>query len=279
MIKYLLMDLDNTFLRGDKSIPEENIKALEMMKENGIKVIISSGRSNMSLDIYAEKLGLNYEGNYIVAYNGCRIYEAKSKKVLTEYLLDHKIAAEISDIVTKMIPNTLCYSDSKLYTENITEITKRYAYNSSLKLYRVEDLKSVMTEDVVQKIIMIGEHEKLYGAYEEVVNKLGKDINAEMFYSSVDLFEFEAKSKNKGTSLLELAEILNEPVSSFASIGDNQNDIEMIEYAGLGMAVANAVEGCKKAASYITKADCDHGGFAEACNYVINSANRGKSPK
>ncbi|MCD7904692.1 MAG: Cof-type HAD-IIB family hydrolase [Clostridiales bacterium] len=278
MIKYLAMDLDNTFLRADKSIPEENIDALKKMKDIGIKVVLSSGRSNMSLDIYAERLGLDYEGNYIIAYNGCRIYEAESKKVLRKYLLDNKIATEISGIVTKIIPNTLCYSGSRLYTENITEITKRYAKNSSLKLNPVDDLRSVMKEDAVQKIIMIGEHEKLYGAYEAVVNKFGEDINAEMFYSSDDLFEFEAKGKNKGTALLELAEILGESPEVFASIGDNQNDIEMIEYAGLGMAVANAVEGCKRVAEYVTKADCEKGGFAEACEYVIKSANRGKSP-
>ncbi|MCD8089819.1 MAG: HAD family hydrolase [Clostridiales bacterium] len=269
MIKYLVMDLDNTFLRWDKSIPDENTEALRKLKDAGIKVIISSGRSNMSLDIYAEKLELDYEGNYIIAYNGCRIYEAKSKKVLREYLLDNKTAAKISDIVTKIIPNTLCYSNGKLYTENITYITKRYAKNSSLKLNKVDDLKSIMVGEV-QKIIMIGEHKLLYGAYEEVIKKLGSDINAEMFYSSDDLFEFEAKNKNKGTALIELAEILNEPVSAFASIGDNQNDIEMIEYAGLGMAVANAVEGCKNAAKYITKKDCNNGGFAEACEYVLN---------
>ncbi|MCD7777750.1 MAG: Cof-type HAD-IIB family hydrolase [Clostridiales bacterium] len=271
MIKYLVMDLDNTFLRADKSIPEENITALKMLKEKGIKVIISSGRSNMSLDIYAEKLGLDYEGNYIIAHNGCRIYEAKSKKVLREYLLDNDTAAKISDIVTEIVPNTLCYSNSRLYTENITEVTKRYAKNSSLVLNRVDSLKSIIEGDV-QKIIMIGEHETLYGAYRQVVEKLGSEIDAEMFYSSNDLFEFEAKGKNKGTALLELAEILNEPVEVFAAVGDNQNDIEMIAYAGLGMTVANGVEGCKKAAKYITKADCENAGFAEACNYVLKES-------
>lgn len=272
------MDLDNTFLRGDKSIPKENITALKKAKNAGINVIISSGRSNMSLDIYAKELGLDYEGNYIIAYNGCRIYEAKSKRVISEELLDSKTAIDISNIVTKIIPNTLCYCSSKLYTESITEITKRYAKNSSLILNKVLRLGDTMQEQV-QKIIMIGRHEDLYNAYLKVINELGEDIPAEMYFSSNDLFEFSAKGKNKGTGLLKLAEILNEPLSAFAAIGDNQNDIEMIDYAGMGLAVANAVEGCKKAACYTTKADCDSGGFAEAVDYVLDPANRGKLPE
>lgn len=264
-------------MRVDKSIPEENLKALEEAKKAGIKVIISSGRSNMSLDIFAEKLGLDYDGNYIIAYNGCRIYEAKSKKVLTENLLDGKTARAVAGIVCPIVANTLCYADSRLYTENITEVTKRYAFNSSLVLNKVRDLREVMKGDI-QKIIMIGEHKKLFEAYEEVVKQLGNNIKAETYFSSVDLFEFAAKGKNKGTAISELAEILGEPLSVFAAIGDNQNDIEMIETAGVGIAMENAIEECKIKADYVTSLDCDNGGFAEGLMYVIKSANRGKLP-
>lgn len=267
-IKYLLADLDNTFLRRDKSIPKENMDALERAKKSGIKVIISSGRSNMSLDLYAKQLGLDYEGNYIIAYNGCLIYEAASKKVLCEELLDTETAKKISDIVTKIIPDTLCYCDSRLYTENITNVTERYAKNSSLILNHTDKLSGTM-KNKVQKIIMIGRHEDLYGAYEEVIKKLGANVKAEMYYSSNDLFEFASKGKNKGTGLVRLAEILNEPLSHFAAVGDNQNDIEMIEYAGVGIAVSNAESGCKNAADYITEKSCDEGGFAEAVDYLL----------
>ncbi|MCD8238074.1 MAG: Cof-type HAD-IIB family hydrolase [Clostridiales bacterium] len=268
MIKYFVTDLDSTFLRVDKSIPEENIEAIKEARDADINVIISSGRSNMSLDIFAKNLGLDYEGNYIIAYNGCRIYEAKSKKVLTENLLDGETARAVAGIVCKRVPNTLCYADSKLYTQNITPITKRYAFNSSLILNQVDDLRDVMTGDI-QKIIMIGDHNDLYKAYEEVIEKLGKDINAETYFSSVDLFEFAAKGKSKGTAIKELAEILGEPLSAFAAIGDNENDIEMIEAAGFGIAVANAIDGCKEKADYVTELDCDNGGFAEGLRYVI----------
>ncbi len=275
--KYLLTDLDNTFLAPDKSIPKENTKALELAAKEGIRVILSSGRSNMSLDIYAKRLGLDYDKNYIIAYNGCRIYEAKSKRVISENLLDNKTAAGICRLVTDKAENTLCYKDSTLYTQNITDITKRYAKNSSLELNRVDSLAEIAGEGKIQKIIMIGEHGRLYNIGEAVRRAL-PDINAEMFFSSEDLFEFSAKGKNKGTALIELADFLNEPVSAFAAVGDNQNDIEMIENAGFGIAVANAAAECKNAARFVTSRDCAGGGFAEAVLCII-SANRGKSPK
>ncbi len=277
-VKYMLMDLDNTFLAPDKSIPEENIEALRLAKENGMKVILASGRSNMSLDVYAKRLGLDYEGNYIIAYNGCRIYEAKSKAVISENLLDNKTACHICRIVALEAENTLLYKDSRLYTQNITDITKRYAKNSSLELNQAESLADIAAEGEIQKIIMIGEHDRLFDVYKTVCESLDQSIDAEMFFSSEDLFEFSAKGKSKGTALVELAEYLGEPMTAFAAIGDNQNDVEMIAKAGFGIAVGNAVEECKKAARYVTVRDCAGGGFAEAVLCII-SANRGKSPK
>lgn len=273
-IKYFLMDLDNTFLKEDKTVPKENLRALAKLKNMGIKVILCSGRSNMSLDVYAEKLGLNYKNNYIIAYNGCRIYEADTKKVLYEELLDKNTAISISNIVTKLIENTLCYYNGNLYSETENFITKRYAQRSSIKLNIVEKLSDVMRGDI-QKIIMIDSHEKLINAYKKVTELLGDNIPAQMFFSSHDLFEFSAKGKTKGTALIKLSQILNEPLYRFAAIGDNENDADMIQYAGIGIAVANAVESCKLNADFVTEQDCNNGGFAYGAEYVI-SANRGK---
>ena len=109
----------------------------------------------------------------------------------------------------------------------------------------------------------------LISADEELVNTLSSDPELEVISSAPNLFDVMCKGVTKGNALLSLADYLGIPRENTFAIGDSDNDISMIEDAKYGIAMGNATDGVKAAASYIT-ANYDSLGFAKAvCEYVI----------
>ena len=93
--------------------------------------------------------------------------------------------------------------------------------------------------------------------------------NMDVSFSSNRYIEVNRKGVSKGAALKRLAEMLNVDIHDTIAIGDNYNDLSMIQTAGLGIGVANTIEGMKKDCDYITQADCDHSAIAEVINRFI----------
>ena len=141
MYKIIFCDLDGTLLKDDKTLPEENAKAISYALSKGVKFVLCSGRSNMSLDVLNEQLGLVRENNYTVAFNGSTIYENVSKKKLINHLLKGEYGGEVLDILRQYPVNVLAYENEKLWCDKPTERIKRYARNSFIPYYVTEDLR------------------------------------------------------------------------------------------------------------------------------------------
>lgn len=267
--KLILTDLDATLLNDKKEVSEEDKKYMKKAFEMGVNTVICSGRSYMSLRKFVESLELNKKGNYGIGYNGGIIYEADTEKVIIENLLDKKYAMEVIKLCKEFKPNAgiVAYCNGELIAEEENQMVKEYAELSGIKPVIVNSFNEYINYDV-SKVLLRGENSELLRVLEFLKTKdISNYIN--MFFSSEILFEITKKEVNKGEALKQLAEYLDLNKSQVIAMGDNYNDIDMIREAGLGVAVANAVDDAKKAADYITKSTNNESAFSEVVKKFI----------
>lgn len=267
MYKLILCDLDATLLDDNKNIPDINIKYIKLAIENGCKFVLSSGRSNMSLNNFNKSLGLNVKDCYCIGYNGGIIYEADSLKILSENLLKGNIAREFIRLCRNYEVDIMVYYNENLYYEKFSDRIDIYAKRSKLIPIAVQNLEEVCINDV-SKVIIIGKN--------SVLNNVDKSVKmsniakiSTTFFSAEDLYEFNPLNIDKGSALMELSDILNIPPEKIIAIGDNENDIPMLEKAGLGVAVANGIDNIKKMADYVTEKTNNEGAVAEVIERFV----------
>lgn len=251
MYKLIATDLDNTFLKSDKSIPEENRQAIKLLSEKGVYITLCSGRSSMSLQNFARRLSLNNKDNYFIAFNGSRIFNTFTKDVVYDRLFNKDLAKIIVEHANNHPIDCLVYYNDELYVQEINEAVKVYARISELKLNKVDSLTDFLKNDI-SKIILKAPN-KILLDFRDEMKKLPefKDIN--IFFSDSYLLEFTHSGVDKGSGMMKLCEILDIKREEVIAIGDSYNDIPMIKEAGMGIVVNNADDEIKKYADYVTQ--------------------------
>ena len=161
----------------------------------------------------------------------------------------------------------MTYENQKLWCDKPTERIKRYARNSFIPYYVTEDLRELVSHDF-SKIIAISDNEKL-SQIQQACNSCGITEKVGVFFSGEDILEFNPYNIDKGTGVKDLLEKINIDPSEAIAIGDNFNDIPMIENVGMGVAVKNGVDEIKSVANYVTENDNNHNAVAEVIQKFI----------
>lgn len=267
MYKILFCDLDGTLLDDNKKICNDNIKFINKAIENNCKFVISSGRSNMSLDYFNKYLNLDKSENYTVAFNGSYIYRTDTQEKLIEHLIPKNIALNAINLCRNFDVDIMIYKEEILWFDKPTDRINAYAKRNMVNFKVVDKIECALNKDI-SKVIIIGDNKELKKVENEV-NKI--EINKIMttFFSSSNLFEFNPYGIDKGTGLEELSSILNIDVKNTIAIGDNYNDLSMIKKAGLGVCCPNGEDGVKKYADYITLNNNNNGAVAEVIKKFV----------
>lgn len=261
MYKIIACDLDGTLLDDDKKISDENVRAIKLAMEKGCKFVISSGRSNMSVDHFNKFFGFDKIENYAIAYNGAYIYRTDTDEVLVEHLVPSKEAIEAIKLCRKFDIEVMTYRDKLLWYDKDSEYIMMYAERNMVNYKKVENIEDIAAEPV-SKVITIGTNEELKKLERAVESSdLGKRVTT--FFSADILYEFNPLNIDKGSGLVDLAKKLNINIEETIAIGDNFNDLSMIQAAGLGVCCANGEEEVKKLSDYVTKNDNNNNAVAE----------------
>lgn len=263
-MKMIVTDLDGTLLNKESKVPLTNIKALELIKEKGIEFVIASGRSFYSLDYFTASIGLKGAGNCGIGFNGCVVYKNNDYEILHQVLLGNRLMHEITDKLKAFDSEFFAYaSNGKLLAENL-ESDNFKAYHALTKNPYTEIPSLDTYEEDIYKIFVRDSNEKLRKIYKSMGEWTEGKCN--MFFSADNLMEFTSPSATKGNALKFLAQYKGIDLSEVVAMGDNYNDMSMIQYAGVGVGMANAVPELKQSADYVTKADCNEGALAEVLN-------------
>ncbi len=268
MQKILFMDLDDTLLDKDKNISEENSLAIEEALRAGHRVVICTGRPLCASTAQIKKLRLDREGCYAICYNGGLIYDSCKNEVIfkkTVPLSDVRMVfrkAEEAGIYCQT------YDDTRLIVKKRTEESDYYTRYLAVPFRIDPELPADLTAEPVKVLLIdLHDHEKL----EKFRNDFALQAQGRLslFFSNPYYLEIVKDGISKGSAIRWLCSYLKIPVENSVSAGDSENDIPMLSAAGIGCAMANATEACKKAADYITVNDCNHSAIAEIVHKFI----------
>lgn len=262
MFKLLCTDLDETLLTTNKTISERNLNAIKKAVEKGVKVVVCTGRPFGSARYYAEILGLDTP---IISANGSYIRKDNEENPIYKVTLGVENCRKILDIYKRHNITPHFHGATTIYTGKIIDKSKIYF-----------TMNDVLPEGKKMEIVVVKDWEKLFKEQEENLFKciaiddnyenireareeIDKMDDVEVASSLRDNFEITGKNATKGKAVEFLTNYYNIKKEEVICIGDNENDISMINFAGLGVAVKNGEEEAKNAADFITDTNNNDG--------------------
>lgn len=260
--KIFFFDLDGTLLTTKKDISPRTMDALKKFTDAGNYFCINTGRAIDSAKAVYRGLGLNFQGSFLCGCNGTEIYSVDEDKYVYKTGVPLELVPVIIDMAKKYDIHCHTYNDTHIVTSMNDECMDYYR--------RVIKTPLLVTDDVVKeltspppKMIAIELHDKVKQenfrmALEEVVGD-----RLTLLYSSPYYLEIFPKEAGKGSAVKKLAEILGIPIENTYAAGDEENDISMLEAAGVGVAMLNAKDAVKKVSDVVTTYDNDHDGLAD----------------
>jgi Cof subfamily protein (haloacid dehalogenase superfamily) len=269
--KLIVTDMDGTLLSDHKEIPKENKEALKKAKKIGIKVAIATGRIYTSARYYSNLLELDTP---IIACNGAIIREEKTNNTLYENTIHQDDCKKVANICEKFGMYYHFYNDRGFYCKELKYSSLKYSkWNETqteenrLNIQIMDDpIEYIENTDNILKFVVIDDDlDKL----NKVKNELKKIDNIEVSKSWHNNIEVMNKGVSKGEAVKKLAEYFGVKQEEIITFGDNFNDLSMIEYAGMGVAMGNSEDKVKKQANFITDSN-DRGGVAKALNELLD---------
>lgn len=267
--KILFTDLDGTLLDDKKQISERTKKALYKLNEQGHVLVFTTGRPLGSVLEARTALDLCFPDSYIIAYNGSLIWHCDSSTPVIEHTIRMDDVRSILAETHALDIHCHTYeNDTILFERDRTELSY-YRTHIHLPARVVSDIPSALSREPYKLIsIRLEDHALLEELKKRVLAKLSARITA--VFSNEHYLEFYPIESGKGNAVKDLCKALSIPLSDAAAIGDEANDISMIDAAGLGCAIANAKPSVKEHADFITANDNNHDGICDLLKYFFN---------
>lgn len=246
-------DLDGTLLRKDKSISKENLDAIEYFKSQGGMFTFITGRMHYYVaDIY-KKVNPNVPFG---CANGGAIFDHRKM----EYVWITHIPGSVTELL-EYVENTMpemgfiINTSEKMYfcRDNSTMVKFRKVRNLPNNKCNYKSF-----DKPISKIVFADENEENINQLVKLLSRHPASEKFDFVRSEHDLYEILPKGYNKGTIITQLSDILGVDMDKTIAIGDYDNDVSMLQSAGIGIAVSNACEAAKAVADYITVSNEEH---------------------
>ena len=269
MIKVILLDIDGTLTNDDKVITPKTRETLIKAQQLGARVILASGRPTSGLWDFGNELMMNHYHGLFVAYNGSKVIDCQTEALLFNQamtieegkaVLEHMKQFKVIPIIDKddyMYVNNVynCYIDRNEdgVPFNIIQYESR---NNKYLLCEKEDLAAFANFEI-NKILTAGDPAYLREHYQEMEAPFKDSLNC--MFTAPFYFEYTAKGIDKAKAIDTVISNLGYTKDEIIAFGDAQNDISMVKYAGIGVAMANGCDELKEAADEITLSNNDDG--------------------
>lgn len=264
-MKYKLVaaDMDGTLLGSDGKISEGNLMAIKEACDKGLIFVASSGRPVPGIkkfDFFRES------GSPAIVYNGAKIFDIKNDRLLYCRELEPEDAA-LNLKLGRQLNTTMCvWSNEQLYCNVINEKTDKYKRISGVEPILFDDDEALVSQGIT-KILWYDEIDVI----QKFIKKMDEISFISLSYctSNPAFLEFTDSRVSKAAAMEKLGEIYGISADEMIAIGDGENDLSMIEYAGLGVAMENASDFVKSKADYITDSNDNDGVAAVLKKFCI----------
>lgn len=270
MYKLIASDMDETLLNDNHQICQHNIDMILKAKEKGVKFVPATGRGFMSIQHDLKTLGLYDElGEYVISFNGGALTENKDNQILFFEGLSFEKTKEIFEFGLDCHVCQHIYTKDTVYVFNLSESEAQRIQNQKVECVIMEENTiDFLKDQPISKILYQNTDVPYLMSLEPQMKHIWEGECA-VSYSSNRYMEFNKLGVDKGAGLKHLAEILGIGIEETIAVGDNYNDMSMLQVAGLSVAAANAVDDVKKACDIVTKADNNQGVVTEVIERFI----------
>ena len=289
MYKLITIDIDGTLLNSYGEITDENKKAIKKALETNIDVVLTSGRMPKAILPIANEINSD---KYLISGNGAAIYDIEKDEIIYNNYMSKNKVLEIIDICEKNSMFYNIYTNNSILTKSLNynilfyhNENKRNPEDKKIKIHIINDMYSYIRNYDGEDLLKITICDNNKTIFNSIINKLKtiRDIDilevehmsrkiikhgTEKLEISFFYTEITNQNVNKWSAIQELMKILKITKDEVIAIGDNVNDKEMIENAGVGIVTGNSSPTMKEIADAIVSSN-DENGVAEAINRYI----------
>ena len=276
-IKLIACDMDGTLLDDNKNISEANIEAVRRLKDEGVIFVIATGRHDTMILGYLDDLNIEMP---VISCNGALVREPFSNRVFTSIPMSSTQVIDIAEVCKQHKADYHIYCRNIIFGETMTnkmiyyrERNLKLPERDQIPLHVSRDHREFIesSEGELFKVLIIPEDSDDSRSIDKGINlKTGLILSQ----SDTNLFDVMQKGVSKSHAMGALCSEMSIGRDETAAIGDQSNDLDMIRYAGIGVAVRNAVPEVKDAASFTTLNSNNDSGVAEALDRLVFSGNR-----
>ena len=239
--KMIVLDLDGTLTNNKKLITPHTQQALMLAQAAGVHVVLASGRPTYGIVPLAEELKLKENNGYILAFNGGKIIDCTNNNVLFEQKLDEQLVPLLYQEAKKANMEILTYQGEGIAATNKDDkYVQHEAFINKMPVMQYDDFLHQLVYPI-NKCLIVGDPTPLH------------DRSADFFLECVPLGIDKARSLDRLISSLGISR------EEVIACGDGYNDLSMIRFAGLGVAMANAAEDIQKEADFVTLSNEEDG--------------------
>ena len=290
MYKLIVIDLDGTMLNSQGEVTEETKQTIKQSLNEGIQIVLASGRPIDSIKAISEEVGIN---SYCIAGNGSMIYDMKEDKIIYENYMTKEKVLEIIEICEKNSITYNVYTETTILTTNL-KFNVLYYYKENIKkeenkktnISVVKNMYEYVKESKKEKFLKITICDENKSIFQSIVKKVGEiddikmldishmsrkvikrgteEVAVEYYYT-----EISANDVDKWNAIEFLAKELEIKKEEIITIGDNINDKKMIENAGLGIAMRGSAPEIINIANDITDTNNENGVAKVLQKYIL----------
>lgn len=253
MYKLVAIDIDDTLINDDKEVTPATQRALEQAVAKGAVVTLATGRAYASAQAIARQTGLNVP---IITYQGALVKNLLDEQVLYERYVPMDAAHKLFEYCIQNNLHLQTYIDDKLYAREENQKLIDYSALNKTKYYVEPDFAKLVAQPT-PKMLIIDEPDYLDEIAPVLRELLGESVH--ITKSKPNFLEIMHHEGTKGHALKFLAAHFGCALSECIAIGDSWNDHEMLEAAGLGVAMGNAIPALKEIADYVTASNNEDG--------------------
>ena len=245
--------MDGTLLNDQKEITPETVSCIRAAIEEGLLFTLCTGRPAQGVEKYCRLLGLDVP---LITYNGAMLVHARTKEILFRQDMEPEDVRTVLDYGKKYQPTMCIWSENRLYTNVLNDQMRIYQKNAGTKAILLEDVNQLPSQGIT-KILWIDELSQIQKIQAEIDPS---DFRHVTFCTSQPTYlEFFNSKVSKATAMEKLGELYGIGTAEMIAVGDSFNDLPMIRYAGLGVAMENAQPQVKEAADYVTASNQEDG--------------------
>lgn len=255
----MVLDVDGTLTGSDRQISEITRDAIIEAQKRGKTIAIASGRSIAGIRGVASKISLEDYGGYVIAYNGTSVVNCKTGECIFNQTVPQELIQPVYDVAKELSVGIMAYNDSAkelIVANGVTSYVEADAKACQVSIREVDHFTKAI-HAAINKIFVSGDPDRMKEVEQIMQERFGSQLN--IFRSDPYYVELLPKYIDKGVAVDKLVKHLDISKDRVICVGDSYNDLPMMRYAGMGVAMGNASEEIRAQADYVTGTNDENG--------------------